>query len=73
LNDCLRFALKAAQEIGMQTAYVDGYAGQRISAAATRRWACWCIWTSCRKARDGKTPPFAGTVKDGCVFGRGKR
>lgn len=71
IDDCLRFALKAAQEIGMQTAYVDGYAGHADIGSGDQTLGVLVHLDVVPEGTGWETPPFAGTVRDGCVLGRG--
>lgn len=73
IDDCLRYALGCAKEIGMETTYVDGYAGHADIGSGDKTLGVLVHLDVVPEGTgwDEDTPPYAGVVKNDMVYGRG--
>ncbi|MGI5899389.1 MAG: Sapep family Mn(2+)-dependent dipeptidase [Christensenellales bacterium] len=74
IDDCLRYALKRAAQIGLKTEYVDGYAGHADIGGGKNDEKTMGILVHLDVVPPGDgwdSDPFEPVVKDGRIYGRG--
>ena len=71
VDDCLRYALDQAAKIGMNTEYVDGYAGHADIGSGEKTMGILVHLDVVPAGEGWDTDPFTPVIKDGKIFGRG--
>ncbi len=71
IDDCLRYALKRAGQIGLKTEYVDGYAGHADIGKGEKTMGILVHLDVVPPGDGWDSDPFGPVVKDGKIFGRG--